>query len=38
LNKAFEPILKAFELDGKKITIHAIPQTTTKQEFNDNLK
>ncbi len=27
-----------FEIDGNKITIHAIPQTTTKQEFNDNLK
>jgi len=35
-NASYEII--PFELDGNKITIHAIPQTTTKQEFNDNLK
>ena len=35
-NASYEII--PFEIDGNKITIHAIPQTTTKQEFNDNLK
>ena len=35
-NAKYETI--PFELDDKKITIHAIPQTITKQEFNDNLK
>ena len=35
-NASYETI--PFEIDGNKITIHAIPQTTTKQEFNDNLK
>lgn len=35
-NASYEII--PFEIDGKKITIHALPQTTTKQEFNDNLK
>ena len=35
-NSRYETI--PFEIDGKKIIIHAIPQTLTKQEFNDNLK
>ena len=27
-----------FEIQGKKVAIHAFPQTVTKKEFNENLK
>jgi DNA repair exonuclease SbcCD nuclease subunit len=35
-NNCYETI--PFEIDNKKITIHAIPQCQTKKDFNDNLE